>query len=217
MGSAAWDIAPGSTGRGVHLAEEVFDHWRDRDEAVAAVLAKFLATATDITYPGVRLRELAGCASRIEDPDPELAAAVLPWADHGDGKIASAAIGALARLRDDRCLGLAGRSGETTLSPNWVCWDQPPPPTRPACWKITGQTDPCADVLARHVSAKPAGYTAVATLLAMSRLPRQCLPMVRHLAYAPCRLAFDGFQNGAAHADDVMRDNARALLRLQGP
>jgi hypothetical protein len=94
--------------QGVHLAEEVFDHWRDRHEAVAAVLAKFLATATDITYPSVRLRELARCASRIEDPDPDLAAAVLPWADHGDGKIASAAIGALARLRDDRCLGLAG-------------------------------------------------------------------------------------------------------------
>jgi hypothetical protein len=67
----------------------------------------------------------------------------------------------------------------------------------------------------RHVSAEPAGQAAIATLLAMSRLPRQCLQMVRHLAHAPHRLAHDGFQNGAAHADDVMRDNARALLRLQ--
>lgn len=40
--------------------------------------------------------------------------------------------------------------------------------------------------------------------------------MVRHLAYAPRRIAFDGLRNGTAHADDVMRDNARALLRLHG-
>jgi hypothetical protein len=84
-----------------------------------------------------------------------------------------------------------------------------------AYWKITGKTDPCADVLARHVSAAPAGQAAIATLLAMRQLPRQCVRVLCHLAYAPCRLAHDGFQNGTAHADDVMRDNARALLRLQ--
>ena len=368
--------------QGVHLAEQVYDYWRDRDEAVAAVLATYLAIAADITYPSVRLCELAGCASRIEAPDPGLATAVLPWAEHGDGKIASAAVGALARLRHERCLELAesalarrmlGGSGllavcevyseqAATLLPHLRQQlteqsTQPPPPgtgdplaevvqvlpllgagalstvpdllgllqagrcvrsalqaltrfgpaalaapgsrdaavliegasaagsapdrlfaavalrevagddscarrlaaelaSRPdwgnhtvaqlgllgpaaaayapriapgldsagpwtavraaeAYWKITGQTEPCADVLARHVSAKPPGFTAVATLLAMSRLPAQCLPMVRHLADAPRGLAFDGFQNGAAHADDVMRDNARALLRLQ--
>lgn len=84
-----------------------------------------------------------------------------------------------------------------------------------AYWKITGKTDPCADVLARHVSAAPAGQAAIATLLAMRQLPRQCVRVLCHLAYAPHRLAHDGFQNGTAHADDVMRDNARALLRLQ--
>jgi hypothetical protein len=84
-----------------------------------------------------------------------------------------------------------------------------------AYWKITGETDPCAGVLARHVSAKPAGQAAVATLLEMRQLPRKCLRALCHLAYAPHRLAHDGFQNGTAHADDVMRDNAGALLRLQ--
>lgn len=369
--------------QGTYLADEVFEHWRDRDGAVAAVLAEFLATGPEITYPSVHLRRLARCASRIGDPDPELATAVRPWADHNDGKIASAAICALARLHDHGCLELAGRAvaqrklrgpglnavceiygeqaamllphlreqlieqsaeprrpgendpasdlvqalprlgtealaavpdllglleagrtvrpalealtrfgaaapaasgsrdiaavieaafaaaesdydrvpaavalrtvaGDDSLArrlaaemaarPQWgshaVAHLARLGPAAAACapriakvlgsgdawtavraadayWKITGETDPCAGVLARHVSAEPAGQAAIATLLAMSRLPRQCLQMVRHLAHAPHRLAHDGFQNGAAHADDVMRDNARALLRLQ--
>jgi hypothetical protein len=383
---AAARIVAARTGHAVQgacLADAVFEHWRDRDGAVAAVLAEFLATAPKITYPSVHLCEIARCASRIEDPDPELAAAVRPWAEHDDGQIASAATCALARLRDPGCLELAVRAaarrklrgpglsavcevygeqaamllphlreqltgqsaqprrpgendpaadlvqvlpclGAETLAlvpdllglleagrtvtpvlgaltrfgtaaltasggrdiaavieaafaaaesdygrvpaavalqavtgddslaqqlaaemaarPQWArhtvahlallgpaaaaCTpriakglDSTDPWTAvraaDAYWTITGETDPCADVLARHVSAKPAGQAAIAILLAMSRLPRQCLQIVCHLAYAPHRLAYDGFQNGTAHADDVMRDNARALLRLQ--
>jgi len=369
--------------QGAHLAEEVFGHWRHRDRAVAAVLAEFLATAPQIQYPGVHLHRLARCASRIGDPDTDLAAAARPWADHDDGKIASAAICALARLRDPACLDLARQAAaqRKLRGPGLraVCEiyagqaamllphlreqliEQPAEPRRPwdndpaaglvqvlprlgadalaiipdllgllqagrtvrpvlaaltrfgaaalaaagsrdiaalikaisaaaesdydrvpaavalravtgddslarrlaaevaarpqwgshtaahlarlgpaaaACapriaeglgsadpwtavraaeayWKITGETDPCAGVLARHVSAAPAGQAAIASLLEMHQLPRQCLPVLHHLAYAPHRLAHDGSQNGASHADDVMRDNARALLGLQ--
>jgi hypothetical protein len=96
--------------QGAYLADEVFEHWRDKDRAVAAVLAEFLATFPQITYPSVHLHRLAGCASRIGNPDPQLATAVRPWAGHDDGKIASAAICALARLHDPGCLELAGRA-----------------------------------------------------------------------------------------------------------
>lgn len=369
--------------QGAYLADQVFEHWRDRDAAVAAVLAEFLATAPEITYPGAHLHRLARCASRIRDPAPELAAAVRPWADHDDGQVSSAAICALARLRDPGCLELAVRAAarRKLRGPGLsaVCeafgeqaamllphlreqltrqsaeprrpWENDPStdlvqvlpclgagalavvpdlldllksgrtvrpalgaltrfgaaapaasggrdiaavigaafaaagsdydrvpaavalqavtgddslarrlaaemaaraqwashtvahlarlgPAAAACapriakglgstdawtavwaadayWKITGQTDPCADALARHVSAEPAGQAAIATLLAMRQLPRQCVRVLCHLAYAPHRLAHDGAQNGTAHADDVMRDNARALLRLQ--
>jgi hypothetical protein len=369
--------------QGAYLADEVFEHWRHRDRAVAAVLAEFLATALEIKYPSVHLHRLARCASRIGDPDTELAAAVRPWADHDDGKIASAAICALARLRDPACLELAGLAvaQRKLRGPGLsaVCEiyaeqaamllphlreqliGQSPEPGRPwendpaavlvqvlprlgaealavvpdllglleagrtvrpvlgaltrfgaaalaapgsrdiaavigaafaaaesdydrvlaavalravtgddslarrlaaevaarpqwgshtaahlarlgpaaaACapriaeglgsvdpwtavraaeahWKITGETDPCVGVLARHVSAAPAGQAAIATLLEMHQLPGQCLRVLCHLAYAPHRLAHDGAQNGASHADDVMRDNAGALLRLR--
>lgn len=84
-----------------------------------------------------------------------------------------------------------------------------------AYWNVTGQADPCVGVLARHVSAQPAGRAALEALLAMSRLPAECLQTVRHLAHALARLAYDGSPNWAPHADDVMRDNARALLLSQ--
>jgi hypothetical protein len=83
--------------QGAYLASEVFDRWRDTDRTVAAVTARFLATATDIRYPGSNLGLLARCAARIEDPDPDLAEAVRPWADRDDDRVASAAVAALAR------------------------------------------------------------------------------------------------------------------------
>jgi HEAT repeat protein len=98
--------------QGAYLASTVFDRWRDTHGPVAAVTAQFLATAADIRYPSADLRLLARCATRIGDPDPELTAAALPWADNDDHRIASAAVGALARLRDHRCIDLAGRAVE---------------------------------------------------------------------------------------------------------
>lgn len=383
---AAARIVAARTGhavQGAYLASEVFDRWRDTEQAVAAVTARFLATATDIKYPSSGLGLLARCASRIEDPDPELAAMVRPWADHRDYRVASAAVGALARLRDPRCLELAGRAitqrvltgpalvtvaevygeraaglvprlrhqlsgplpeplrerlndpesyvlqalsllgapalpavpdllrlletgrsvrsvlsaltrfgpaalpasggrdiaalitaasavarsdydrvaaavaqravtGDDSLARQLAAeidarpqWENPTVallgrlgPAAAACapriaaglgstdpwtavraagayWNVTGQADPCAGVLARHVSAQPAGRSALEALLAMSRLPAECLQTVRHLAQAPARLAYDGSPNWAPHADDVMRDNARALLHSQ--
>lgn len=369
--------------QGAYLAGVVYEHWRDRDRAVAAVLAEFLVTGPEITYPSVQLHRLARCACRIEDPDPALAVAVRPWAEHHDGQIASAAICALARLRDPGCLELASHAvaqrklrgpaltavceiygedaamllprlreqltgpsaggrrpwenepaadlvavlprlgaealtvipdllglleagrivrpalqalaqfgaaalaasgsrdiaavieaafaaaetdydripaavalrtvagddslvrrlaAEIAARPQWkghtVAHLARLGPPAAACaprivqglgstdawtavnaasayWKITGEAGQCADVLARHVSALPAGQAAIATLLEMRQRPRQCLRKLRDLAYAPHRLAWDGSQRGNAHTDDVMRDNARALLDLQ--
>lgn len=84
-----------------------------------------------------------------------------------------------------------------------------------AYWRITGETGRCADVLARHVSARPVGTAAVAALLEMRQVPRQCVRTLAHLVYTPQRLVWDGTPGGAMHADDVTRDNARALLRLR--
>jgi hypothetical protein len=382
---AAAQIAAARTAhavQGAYLADEVFGQWRDKDEPVAAVLAEFLATAPEITYPAAHLYRLARCATRIGNPDPALAAAVSPWAGHEDGAIASAAICALARLRDAACPDLARQAAaqrrlrgpgltavcetygeqasvllpllreqatERSAEPRRPREDDPSAdlvqampllgpealaavpdllsllragrairpildalarfgapalavsgdpgiaavieaafaaaeqdydrvaaavafrsvtgddslarrlaaaiaarpqwqthtvahlarlgPAAAACapriaegmgsgdawiavraadayWKITGETDPGADVLARHVSAHPAGQSALTTLLAMRRRPEESLQAVGHLAYAPRRLAPDGFQNGTPHADDVMRDNALALLHL---
>jgi hypothetical protein len=383
---AAARIVAARTGhaeQGAYLADTVFEHWRDRDQAVAAVLADYLATATQIGHPGVHLHRLARCAGRIDDPDPALAAAARPWAGHDDDRAASAAIGALARLRDPGCLELArgavarrqlrgpdldavceicGESAVTflpylrerlieqsaeprrprqndpaadlvrvlprlgagalevvpdllgllasgrTVRPSLEAltrfgpaalaasgrrdiaavieavfaaagtdYDRVPAavalqaitgddslarrlaaevaarpqwerhtvvhlgrlgPAAAACasriaegfgsadpwtavraaeayWKITGEAGRCAGVLARHVSAQPAGQAAITTLLEMRQLPRQCVRVLGHLAYAPYRLAWDGRPSTAAHADDVMRDSARALLHLQ--
>jgi hypothetical protein len=378
---AAARIVAARTGhavQGAYLADAVFERWRDRDRAVAAVLADYLATATQIEHPGVHLHRLARCAGRIEDPDPALAAAARPWAGHDDDHAASAAIGALARLRDPGCLELArhavarrelrghdldavceiyGASAVTLLPylreqsaeprrpwPNdpatnllralphlgagalevvpdllslltsgraagpslealarfgpaalaaaggldiavvieaafaaaGTDYDRVPAavalqaitgddslarrlaaevaarpqwemhtvfhlgrlgPAAAACasriaegfgsadpwtavraaqayWKVSGEADRCADVLARHVSAKPAGQAAITTLLEMCQLPRQCVHELRRLAYAPHRLAWDGGPGTAAHADDVLQDSARALLHL---
>ncbi len=369
--------------QGAYLADLVFEHWRDRDRAVAAVLADYLATATEIEHPGVHLRRLARCAARIDDPDPALASAARPWAEHDDAHVASAAIGALARLHDPGCLDLASHAvarrqlrgpdleavceiygesaamflphlreqlieqsaeprqpgqndlaadlvrvlpslgaGALTVVPDLLGllqsastirpsietltqfgaaalaasgtghlaavieavfaaaktdYDRVPAavalqaitgddslarqlateiaarprwkmhtvahlgrlgPAAAACtsriaekfgsadpwtavqaaeayWNITGQAGRCTDVLARHISPLPAGQAAINTLLKMRQRPGQCVRVLCHLAYAPYRLAWDGTRSAAAHADDVMRDNARALLRLQ--
>ena len=369
--------------QGASLADEVFNRWRDTDRAVMAVIAEFLATATDVKYPSSHLRLLARCASRIEDPDPAIAAAVRPWADHDDHRVASAAICALAWLRDHRCLELAGRAmtqrallgpdlvtvceaygeraaallprlrdqlsgplaeplrdglndpesyviqalpplgpaalaavpdllslleagrsvrsvlnaltrlgaaartasggrdiaaaikaaftaaepdhhraaaavalravaGDDSLArrlaadiaarPRWAKHIVPLlgqlGPAALACaprvkdgldsadpwtavraahahWNITGQARPSACVLARHVSARPVGQAAIEALLGMSRMPAECEQTLRHLADAPARLAHDGTPYGVPHADDAMRDRARALLCLQ--
>jgi HEAT repeats len=382
---AAARIVAARTGhaiQGAYLADAVFERWRDRDRPVAAVLADYLATASQIKHPAVHLHTLARCAVRIEDPDPVLAAAARPWAGHDDDRTASAAIGALARLRDPGCLELARRAvarrqlrghdldavceiygesaaaflpylrdqlieqsaqprrpgpndpaadlvrvlphlgagaldivpdllsllasgraagpslkaltsfgpalaaagrrdiaavieaafaaagtdydrvpaaialqaitGDDSLArrlaaemaarPRWerhtVCHLGWLGPAAAACasriaegfssadpwtavhaaeayWKITGEADRCADVLARHVGEQPAGQAAITTLLEMRQLPRQCVHELRRLAYAPHRLAWDGGPGPAAHADDVLRDSARALLHLQ--
>jgi hypothetical protein len=110
---AAARIVAARTGhaqQGASLANEAFNRWRDTDRAVMAVIAEFLATAADITFPSSHLLLLARCAARIEDPDPAIAAAVRPWADHDDHRVSSAAVCALAWLRDHRCLELAGRA-----------------------------------------------------------------------------------------------------------
>jgi hypothetical protein len=86
-----------------------------------------------------------------------------------------------------------------------------------AYWNITGQADPAAGVLARHVSARPVGQAAIEALLATGRMPAECEQTLRHLAEAPLRLAYDGSPYGVPHADDAMRDRARALLRLREP
>jgi hypothetical protein len=122
---AAARIVAARTGharQGAFLADEVFDRWRDTDRAVMAVIAELLATAADVPYRGSHLRLLARCAARIEDPDPAIAAAVRPWADHDDYQVASAAICALAWLRDHRCLELADRAltRRTLLGPDLV-------------------------------------------------------------------------------------------------
>jgi hypothetical protein len=385
---AAARIVAARTGharQGAFLADEVFERWRDTDRAVMAVIAELLATAADVPYRGSHLRLLARCASRIEDPDPAIAAAVCPWADHDDHWVASAAICALAWLRDHRCLELADRAmtRRTLLGPDLVTvceaygeqaaallprlrdeltgplaeplrdtLNDPEsyvvralPPLGPAAlaavpdllslleagrsvrsvlnaltrfgaaartasggrditaaikaafsgadsdyhrvaaavalravagddslarrlaadiaarpqwakhivpllgqlgpaavacaprvkvgldsadpwtavraahayWNITGQPDPSADVLARHVSARPVGQAAIEALLGMKRMPAECEQTLRHLADAPARLASDGSPYGVPHADDAMLDRARALLRFQEP
>ena len=383
---AAARIVAARTGharQGAFLADEVLDRWRDTDRAVMAVIAELLVTAADVPYRGHHLRLLARCVSRIEDPDPAIAAAVRPWADHDDYQVASAAVCALAWLRDHRCLELAGRAitQRALLGPDLVTMceaygeqaaallprlrdqlsgplaeplrdglNDPEsyliralPPLGPAAlaavpdllslleagrsvrpvlnaltrlgaaartapggrdiaaaikaaftaagpdhhraaaavslravagddslvprlaadiaarpqwakhtvpllgqlgpaavtcaprvkdgldsadawtavpaahtyWNITGQADPSAGVLARHVSARPAGQAAIEALLEMSLMPTECEQTLRRLADASARLAFDGSPYGVPHADDAMRDRARALLRSQ--
>jgi hypothetical protein len=383
---AAARIVAAPTGhaqQGASLADEVYDRWRDTDRAVMTVIAELLATAADVPYPSSHLRLLARCASRIEDPEPAIAAAVRPWADHDDHQVASAAICALAWLRDHRCLELAGRAitqrallgpdlvtvceaygeqavallprlrdqlsgppaeplrdrlndpesyvvralpplgpaalaavpdllslleagrsvrsvlnaltrfgtaartasggrdiaaaitaaftaadseyvrvaaavslravaGDDSLArrmaadiaarPQWAKHIVPLlgqlGPTAEACaprvkdgldsadpwtavraahayWDITGQADPSAGVLARHVSARPVGQAAIEALLGIGRMPAECEQTLRRLADAPARLVYDGSPYGVPHADDVMRDRARALLRFQ--
>lgn len=369
--------------QGAYLASQVFDRWRDTDRAVAAVTARFLATATDIRYPGSNLGLLARCAARIPDPDPGLAEAVRPWVGRDDYWAASAAVAALARLRDPRCLELAARAiaqgmltgpglvtvaeshGEQaaalvprlrhqlsgalpeplrdrlndpesyvvqalsllgaaalpavpdllglleagrSVRPVLSALARIGPAALPACgtrdiaalitaalaaaksdyvrvcaavalqavtgddslarqlateigsrpqwenhtvallgrlgpaaagcapriaagldstdpwtavraatayWNITRQADPGAAVLARRVSARPDGQAAVEALLAVRRLPAECRQTVHRLAFAPARLVYDGSPHWAPHADDILRDNARALLRSQ--
>ena len=52
--------------------------------------------------------------------------------------------------------------------------------TSSAYWRITEETGLCADVLAHHVSAKPVGQAAVATLAEMRQVPGQCLQVLRN-------------------------------------
>lgn len=84
-----------------------------------------------------------------------------------------------------------------------------------AHWNITGQMEPSIGVLARHISARPVGQAAIDALLEMGRMPAQCEQTLRHLADSPARLAYDGTSYGVPHADDAIRDRARALLRLK--
>lgn len=379
--AAAARIAGGGTARavqGAYLVDDVYEHWRGKEEPVAAVLAQFLSTAPDIRYPGAYLRRLARCAIRIGDPDPALAAGARRWTEHEDGDVVSSALTALARLREPDCLDMVGRAlgsrehpcfemtavsevfGEhaATLVPRlrerlsgmqtsqersaahiaqalpllgtaalvavpdllglietgrmvrpairalaqfgpaavgaadgrdvaavieaayaaaeddfdrmyaasalsavasddalarrmaadlagrarWenftvvqlgrlgpaaaVCaariaegLDSPNEWTEiraaEAYWRITGETALCARVLARHVSETPAGQESIEVLLEMRHFPEQAFDTLHHLAHAPRRLAHDGRQDGSMHADDVLRDNARALLDIQ--
>jgi hypothetical protein len=67
----------------------------------------------------------------------------------------------------------------------------------------------------RYVSAAPVGEAATAILPEIRELPGQCIQVLTDLAYDPQRLAWDGSQDEAMHGDNVIRDNARALLRLR--
>jgi hypothetical protein len=364
--------------QGAYLADEVYRHWRGKEELVAAVLAQFLTTAPDIATPGAHLRRLARCAIRIGHPDPALAAAARHWAEHEDVDAASSALTALARLREPDCLDLVGRAlgrrehpgtemtavaevfGEqaamlvprlrerlsamqTSQEQSAACFAQALPllgtaalaaipdlldlietgrmvrpairalaqfgpaaletaggrdvaavfeaayaaaeddfdrmyaavalsavvaddalarrmaadlagrprwenftvvqlgrlgPAAAVCaariadelasphewteiraaeayWRITGETARCAEVLARHISETPAGRDAIEVLLEMRHLPEQALDTLHRLAHASRRLAHDGRQDGSAHDDDKLRDNAQALLDIQ--
>jgi hypothetical protein len=369
--------------QGAYLADTIQEHWRDRQTPVAAVLAQFLSTAPTITYPRAHLYRLARCATRIDTPDPALAAAVRPWAAHDDAAVATSALTALARLRDAECLDLADRAlaqgiahssgvqtvcevyradaavllprirqklaealtasqsgraatelatlvrtlphigtkalvavpdlldlikagkavrptletltqfgpgaltatnrrgitrvieaafraaesdfdricaaaalasvvdadalahrvaDELAARPRWETYTVVHlarlGPAAGSCaariegdlqsagaWTavraaqtlrhISGETQRSAEVLARHVSEAPVGQAAIAALLEMRHLPEQCVATLHHLAHAPQRLAHDGTQNGAEHADDVLKDQARALLGLR--
>lgn len=96
--------------QGAYLADNVYEHWRGREEPVADVLARYLSTAPDLSYPGVYLRRLARCALRIGRPDPAFAAAARRWTEHEDGDVSSSALTALARLREPECLDMVGRA-----------------------------------------------------------------------------------------------------------
>ena len=384
--AAAARIVAARTGhavQGAYLADHVYEHWRDKEGPVAAVLADFISAAPEITYPRAHLLRLARCAGRLEGPDPSLAEAVRPWADSDDLDVVGSAITALATLRDPGCLEIldraqaernlysaelntvseiygaragmfvprlcerleaslvgdgpssdkdpvayiaaalpnigsqalaavpllldlieAGRAVRPALEAlakfgtaaytaaggrdvssviaaafaaassdfervsaavalrdvagddklahciagEWAAlrrWENHTVfqlgrlgPAAAACalrisdhldssgawtavraahayWRITGETQRCAEVLAEHVSEAPVGQAAVEALLEMRIVPEQCTGALHYLAYAPQRLAHDGFQSAAAHADDVLRDNSRALLELR--